>query len=47
MGNWSCINNTSELEQIFQEDKKMNLDEILSQIKAQLKDVYNSVDLFS
>ena len=34
MGNCSCIHNTPELEKIFQEDKKMNLDEIITQIKT-------------
>jgi len=47
MGNCSCINNTPELEKIFQEDKKMNFDEILSQIRIQLKDAYISVEPFS
>ena len=47
MGNCSCIHNTPELEKIFQEDKKMNLDEIITQIKTQLKDIYISVEPFS
>lgn len=47
MGNCSCINNSPELETIFPEAKKVNLEEILSDIKTQLKDAYISIDPFT
>ena len=46
MGNCSCINNTPEFEKIFQDDKKINLEEVLSEIKNQLKDAYISIEPF-
>ena len=47
MGNCSCINNTPEFEKIFPDEKKLNLEEMLNEIKTQLKDVYISIEPFS